>query len=64
MRPRRDITGNYMRLRMEFIKEYLSEGYGIRTAIRFADEDLRYVAHLGEDAIALFLEAPMPEAAA
>lgn len=64
MRPRRDITGNYMRLRMEFIKEYLSDGCGIRTAIMFADEDLRYVAHLGEDAIALFLETPMSAVAA
>ena len=64
MRPKRDITGNYMRLRTEFIKEYLAEGCDIRTAILFADDDLCYVEHLGEEALSLFFEIPKQEAAA
>lgn len=61
MRPRRDITGNYMRLRMEFIKEYLAEGCDIQRAITFTDDDLRYAEHLGERALALVLEIPKQE---
>ncbi|MDV0442639.1 hypothetical protein [Methanorbis furvi] len=63
MRPRRrDITGAYMRLRTELIKEYLAEGCNLHSAILYADADVLYVEGLGDRAINLFLEVPLEAA--